>query len=804
MCVPRPSNVDSPSRALMAAIFTASFAAVYLQVTLMKLGSLMFDPTFVFAMIGVTLLGYGAAGSLLAIRGGVEEREAPRAVARHLVAFAVVAVPTVLLVNSFDVRLEFLMTSAAGLPLLFLIYGLFTLPFVFVGFAMSSAFAGMPRHANLLYFADLLGAGAGGAAAVLTMPYLGGLPLVAVAGLAGAIAAAWALRAAGRSLYPAGLVAALNLVLLVVLAGPGRVEVHVAPDKHGPILSQAAKPGGLATEFSRWSHLGRIDVTEPFAKFPPLFGGDVSPTFENLRIEQRMLTVDGIAPAFLFRVDTEPDELEFLAGTSQSPAYILRDDPKVLVIGVGGGTDVLIALSQGASHVTGVEINGVNVEAVRDVFGSYVGNVLDDPRVDIIVSEGRHHLASDPTRYDIIQMSGVDTGTRHAAFGLGTMPESYLYTTEAFEVLLDRLTPTGIVSMTRDLSFGWAHRLTSVARTALARRGLDPGPRIVVLEGKGWGWATLLVSQEPFSAQDLSRLREFSSRYDFPLMYDPGAPGRDLLDRIVIDGVGADGAIDLRPSTDDWPFFFVAFRWDRLHDVLRGRVPPPERPVALFIRNVISSIAVLGIAAIALIGLPLWRLRAAWRTTRRTASVVTYFALLGAAFMLIEVGLMQRFTVFLGHPVLAVATVLSALLVSSGVGSLISRTWAARGGGVVAVAVTWIVLAQLFFASPMLRDLLAQSLSAPLGVRLAICVTLVGLAGLPMGMPFPVGLSRVAVHSREFVPWAWGINGMVSVVASLGGYLIGMVLGYTAMFYIGAVLYLGVGAVSRRLSPTTA
>src|SRR5262249_40242363 len=210
-------------------------------------------------------------------------------------------------------------------------------------------------------------------------------------------------------------VGAPDRALVAALAATRPVDVHVAPDKHGPILARAANPKGLATNFSRWSTLGRVDVTEPFATLPPQFGGDVSPVFDNLRIEQRMLLLDGAAPAFLYRRDGGANDFGFLAGTSQSPAYRLRHQPRVLVIGVGGGTDVLIALDQGARHVTAVEVNPVSVHAVRDVYADYVGNLLADPRVELVVSEGRNFVARSRDRYDVIQLSGVDTGAAMGA-----------------------------------------------------------------------------------------------------------------------------------------------------------------------------------------------------------------------------------------------------------------------------------------------------------------------------------------------------------------------------------------------------
>ena len=790
---PSPDERPGAAPALFAAVAAGSFAGVYLQVSLMKLTAVMFYSIFVYAIIGVALLGYGAAGSLLAARSRPSRTHPARHLARTLVAFAAVVVPAFLAVNAINLPAQQVFGSLRGLPVLLLTYSLLTVPFLFLGLGIAGTFAAYAADVNRLYFADLVGAGAGSALAIASVPWLGGVPLVATAGAVAAAGAACAYAAAAASRGPALLAGVLDLALLGGFVALHPVAVHVAPDKHGPILARSAKPGGLAVTFSGWSRFGRVDVTEPFTSLPPQFGGDVSPVFAGLTIEQRMLTLDGAAPAFLYRVDGSPAALGFLAGTSQSPAYRLRPAPRVLVIGVGGATDVLIALAQGARHVVGVELNPVTAHAVREVYGGYVGNVLSDPRVELVVAEGRNFAARDRDRYDIVQLSGVDTGAALGAYGLGTMPESYVYTVEALRDFLARLAPGGVLSITRDLQFGWARRLASVARAALLAEGLDPAPRIAVLKGLGYGWATVLVKREPFTRDEVAVLGDFASRYRFPLLYDPLAPSSDGFDQVIRGGAERDGDLDLRPATDDWPFFFLSLRWRSLPRILGRQSSPLLNPLGFLIANLLG----LTLLAVVLIGWPLWRLRGAWRATRGKAAAVAYFAALGVGFILVEVALMQRFTVFLGNPVVAVATVLAALLVASGVGSYAARS--ARGLRTLPLAVGWIIVVLLFFASPLFGRLLHDLLWAPLALRGVACVLLVAVAGIPMGMPFPAGIARVAERAGPSVPWAWGINGVTSVVASLASYLLGMIAGYTVMFYVAAALYGGALVCSRRL-----
>jgi hypothetical protein len=793
--MPRSSDAHHPaSRQIACALFAASFAAVYLQVALMKLTSVMFTPLSVFAILGVALLGYGAAGSVLASVGAPVGGDVSRRVRGALLACGTAVVPTILAVNAIDLPAGDLFGTMRGLPALLAVYALLVVPFFLIGLAVSSIFAVFGEEANRLYFIDLVGAGLGSAFSVASLPWLGGIALPCAAALVITIGALF-VPTTPRSRGVVGVViAAVNGVLLVVFAVWHPIEVRIAPDKHGPILSRAAKPGGLAIDFSRWSVFGRVDVTEPFATLPPQMGGDISPTFGDLKVEQRMLTLDGQAPAFFFRVERTPADMPFLAGTSQSVAYHLRPRPRVLVIGVGGGTDILIALHHGATAVTGVELSPVNAEAVEHVYADFLGGVPRDPRVHIVIAEGRNFVARDAETYDIIQLSGVDTGASQGAYGLGTMPESYIYTVEAMRDLLGRLAPGGVLTITRDLAFKLGLRLTGLARAALVADGLDPRSRIAVIEGKGWGWATVLVRPDGFGPDEVRALRDFAARYGFDLRYDPGAPDAGEFDRMVREGMDTDGTYDLRPSTDDWPFFFLPIRWKTLFGTLRSG----DRPLANPLVFLLASLAALTVIAAVLIGLPLWRLRAAWKTTRGKVALVGYFSILGFGYMLVEVALMQRFTVFLGNPMLAVAVVLGALLVASGIGSGVSRRFA-RPVPSITLGLVLLFGGLAVLAMPGSTQVLHRLLVLPLPARVSMTVAIVGALGIPMGMPFPYGISRLAARSGAFIPWAWSVNAMTSVIASVASYFIGMIAGYSAMIALGAVLYAGALGLVRRL-----
>lgn len=782
------------ARRARSAVLAASFAALFLQVSLMRLLVVRFHPMLVFAMIGVALLGYGAAGSLLAAFGHPGPAGAPRFAGRCLLAAGAGTLPVFVLLNAVDVPSHVLFETPAGWGIVVLYYMAASVPFLLIGLAISAVFSAFPEDAHRLYLFDLVGAGTGGLAAVLLIPFLGGPALLPAAALVASLAAVSLLGPAGRLGAAALCVGAVNLAAAVVLASDSRLDVRTPDDKHGPIISRAAKPGGLRVEFSRWTRFGRVDVTEPFDTLPPQFGGDFSPRL--LRpIEQRMLMLDGAAPAFLYRVGDRLEDMQFLAGSSQSVGYAIRPRERVLVVGVGGGTDVLIALYHAARAVTAVELNPVNAEAVAHRYAAYLGHAFADPRVRLVVAEGRNFVARDAGEYDLIQLSGVDTGAAHGTYGIATMPESYIYTVEAVGDYLQRLSPHGVLSITRDRAFGWSARVTALAREALRRRGADPAAHIVVVEGRGYGWATILAKRTPFTPDEIRAVEDFSRTYDFPLVYRPDRDASGLYDRVIRLAIETEDGLDLRPSTDDWPFLFYSMPLGAALRADWSGASPLARPLIVLAVNLVA----LAVAAVLLIGLPLLRLQAAWGGAGERWALLGYFALLGAGFILVEVALMQRFTVFLGDPALAVATVLAALLVASGLGSAFARRVDGRGSRPLRIAMATIVASQLVLATPLVPAILRESLGLPLPARVAVAVGLVGLVGFPMGMPFPAGLRRIAARGTALVPWAWGINGMLSVISSLASYLFGLTLGHAAMFYAAAGLYLGALGLFRRL-----
>jgi hypothetical protein len=466
------------------------------------------------------------------------------------------------------------------------------------------------------------------------------------------------------------------------------------------------------------------------------------------------------------------------------------------VVGVGGGFDILTALYYEASSVTGVEINGATLELARTIYRSNFRGWVDDPRVSLVHAEGRHYLAREPSRYDVLQLSGVDSvsGTPASAH---VFSENYLYCSEAFDLYLDRLSPDGILNMMRNEFTPPREMLRALvsATEALRRNGATrPSEHVVVLASYNGSFTALLVKRNAFRPEEVARLGKWTAGTpDFFVAAAPGVTGPDnLYQRFLAledprkERVFAHGyPFDIRPVDDDRPFFFRFSYWWHLfagRQALAGSIPVMEIGLLLLL-------AVTGLAALVCVVLPLRVL------TRRGEAVAhrfrhgAYFAGLGLGYMAIEVALLQRFGIFLGHPNHALSVVLAGLLLASGLGAQFLAPLARRPYGVrlLAYALSAVVLVEHLLILPLLPRLIGWPMSA----RVAIVVACLLPLGLCMGAFFPAGLQRLKDEAPAFVPWAWGLNGVFSVVAPVLSVGISMTWGVSALLLGSLLVYLG-------------
>jgi hypothetical protein len=787
-----------PVVAPLLAIAAASAAVMISEVALTRLFSVTIWYHFSFVAVSLAMLGMAASAvhvrTLLA-NGGRARLEAwlPSAA---LAGGAAMLLGTALYL-AIDPRGTFMEDSSSPFRLLPAL--LFVPVFYAAGTVICGLIALHAGQVNRLYLADLCAAGLG---CVATVPLLDLLPGPAVLGAAGLL-----LACAALFLRPPGPRAAwLTAVALTALAG-----ASVAAWQAGWLDVRHTKEydeKGLGVIYEKWSALARITVVDKrWFKTDRPYGWGLSRNYAGPPAEEMWLEQDASAGSSLVATDGDLDKLDFLDWDVTAVPYALRQFDRVAVVGLGGGRDALLARRHGA-EVWGIEINPDIANLVTARFADYVGRLFGRDRLHVVVADGRTFLEQTDLRFDLIQISLIDSWAASAS-GAYVMAENNLYTREAFRTYLDRLEDDGVLSVSRwalTQTPGECIRLVALALQALKERGIpDPAANIAVVRGELVG--TVLVKKTPFAPADVQRLSAHCDRMAFEPLLLPGAEGGLLSVKLVADhAADLDGFLallpyDFSPPTDDRPFFFLMLR------PLQSLLSPFTWDTGLrqnfvAVRTLYVLLAVLAVVLALVVLLPAWRLGSAGRGLGRWR-LSLLFAAMGLGYMLVEIPLVQKLVPVLGHPIYALTVVLAALLVFSGIGAGLSARLVTRKsrpdrrllGAVLLLAV---VVALSF---PLVGRCSSALLGLPFGLRLLILIPLIGLAGILMGLPFP---SAVALCEKRgaspLLPWLWAVNGAAGVLGSVLAFALALLSGFTVASRVGILCYVAAALLFRRIS----
>jgi spermidine synthase len=791
-------------------LFFTSASVLGYEILLMRLLSISLWYHFAYMVISLALLGFGASGSILFLLS--------RRVYGNMDAWLVLLAGAA----SLSFPLAFSLAKEIGLdPLqlvwqnkewvrMFATYLVMAIPFLLSGGIVGIILSAAGREVPRLYAADLLGAGFG-CMAVVPALYLGPpwllLPLLSGSVLAGAgwccTRTAWGRK--GILVLP--LTGALVLACYLLL--PPVPQLH-----HTKALPMTMTFPDARVEAEREGPLGLIHVvgSSLIREVPGLslnYGLDGKGQ-EGILPQQKALFSDGDALSTITGFKGDLNELEHLDFTTMALPYHVRRPERVLVVGAGGGTDVLLALKEKASRIIALESNAQVAELMTGPFAVFSGHLYSKPEVQLLIREARQFLHGTEDRFDLIQLSLLDSFGGSAA-GLYSAAESYLYTTEAFGLYLSRLSHSGILAVTRWLKLPPRDslRVFSTALSALREAGISQKPEQHIVLIRSWKTSTLLVSRAPFTPEEIEKVTAFRDRRSFDVDYYAGIT-EDMTNRYDVQKeayafkgatslAGSESEIFLRnypfdvsPTTDDRPYFSHFFRWDKawtlLKQLRREFLPFVEIGYILIIATLVQAV----IAGGALILLPLLGLRRAGEWARGGLSAqevlgtLFYFGSIGLAFMFLEMALLPKYILLLSHPIYSTAVVLGAVLVFAGCGSLTVRHLESKSLWVAVTCVCAWVLVQALLE----ERLFGWALGWPFGGRLALTAVMVGTLSFFLGWPFPMGLRETSGRFPSLVPWAWGINGCASVIGAVLGKMISMSAGLRMTMLIAALLYL--------------
>lgn len=785
-----------------------SGALLAYEILLMHLFAIIQFHHFAYMIIGLALLGYGSSGTFLAF---FQERMENNYAGFYLVwsvLFGVTSIFSFTVAQAVPFNGLELFWDFKQVGYLALLCILILIPFFCGATAIGMTLAVCRRKVGLVYGADLVGAGLGGVLVILLLFWIFPARILVVIGGIGFLAAVSGvleLAVARPALKIAGLVG-----MFAVLAGIG-VNTTLQPTPY-KTLEQYLRIAGAAIVAERSSPLGLLQVLEnrdiPLRYAPGMgLAGLQEPP------EQKGVFINGEGLSVITRMPEDLRRLSYLDQMTSALPYHLRKPENVAILGVGGGQDILQAKYHGVRSITGVELNPQFIEMLGNRYAQFSGNLLNVPGVTVHVGDMRGFMAQSREKFDLIHLALVDAFSPSAA-GLYALSEDYLYTVEALQEYIRHLSPHGYLSITR-----WIKnpprdslKLLATAVTALRQSGIDNvGHHLALI--RGWQTSTLLVKASEFTETEVGSIEEFCQARLFDVAYT-FATREDQTNRYNILAeplffqaaralVGEDFAAfiadykyNLEPATDNRPYFHHFFRWKALREVIELKA---MGGAALLEAGYVILLTVLLVAAflsIVLIMTPLAVFRGRSLGQSGPISklrVFFYFSAIGIGYLFIEIAFIQKFVLFLHHPVYAISASVAAFLVSSGIGSLLAQRWSARLPAailirLVAAGIGLISLCYLLW----LGRWFALAADLPFSGRLLLTALFIAPLGILMGMPFPLALDSLATHAAGLIPWAWGINGCGSVVSSMLATFLAIHFGFGEVVIAAVFLYLGI------------
>jgi hypothetical protein len=799
----------APSWGVRAALLLTSAALLTLEVSWTRFFSYTIWYHFAYLTISVALLGFGSSGAVVAAFPRVFERRGVRLLSTCLVLAAITVLGGLAFLARHPIEIHNLMRAPLHFSASMLVYyAVVGAPFLLAGFSVSVPFAAWPRQMGRLYFWDLVGAAAGCAFVVLLIETLSVPGLIfAAAGLLLASGACLDLasgaRTRGRALGAAA-------VVVLVLAGPAghRLPVLMTGSKDSstfrdPTVEPTQHAG--ADRFTKWTATNRVDAfgwAEPQA-FSWWANMGMRSGWQGYRPPVARLTYDGSNGSDIFSMRGNLEtEFEFLEHHALRLPYLLLERPNVLVIGVGGGIDLLNAIKHGARHVTGAELQPETVHLLKNTLRDFTSGFYNRDDVTLVASEGRHFVRKTDEVFDLVQITAVDTFAAQAT-GAYVLAESYLYTVEAMRDYFRRLSPDGIVTTVIGdfIRPGQvpplATRLALIGVRALQAEGIaDPRDHVLVVAAPspdgGSQNESVLVKKTPFTAAEVATIRAFADENGFRVLYAPG-PGTWELSAILGSGeeerlraIAAD-SFHVEATHDRDPFFYNVGKWANFttDSGIYWAMPGSFIGQLVLVLMVVQS-TLLGAV---LVVVPLLTGARSGLAAPGVLSYLVYFLALGTGFMFLEISFVQTFVLFLGSPTYALSVTIFALLLFSGIGSLVSSRFVDRPQQALRVLLAvLVVLVAAYIAG--LAPLFDAMLHLPIAVRIAVAVVAQMPMGLVLGMFMPLGIALVAREHPRLVPWAWGVNGVGSVTGTTLAVLLAMAAGFPAVSVAALAMYL--------------
>ena len=749
-----------------------------LELSLTRLFSATMYYHFAFMAISVALFGSGVSGVFVyAFRDRLNEERTGKYLTISSLLFAFTVIFALYVILEFPLVLS---DRSENYFRLLIIYAATSLPFFTAGCAVTLSITRFAKDISRLYLFDLAGAALGCLLLIPVLNYLGAINVVIFIASIGTLSAILFTFVQKQSV-------ALRLAVVAVAAGSFTLlGLNLSFAFFEIQSSKGYKEEKLL--FSKWNSFSRITVD-----------GDLD--------DELSIKIDSDAATLIAKDWREKDVQERLKNDISALAYNLKPESRVAIIGPGGGLDVATAIAFGAKSITAVEINPIIAEDVmlREPFKSHSGDIYGQPNVSLIVDEGRSFIRRTDESYDILQGTMVDTWAATAA-GAFSLSENNLYTVEAFRDYASHLSADGILTMTR-----WYFeppdqllRLISLSRAMMADLEIEnPDRHFILIRDRFTNPdrtpASFLFKKSEFTDEEVRKIESISKENNFEILYTPLTRPDNVFTQMIEakDPAALWNSLEynVAPTYDNNPFFFNSLRLKNLSKAFgHGAAEWRKSNLGTFV--LFALLGITGVLVLLFILLPLMLIRnpAIKGKSRLSTPYVLYFGCLGAGFIIVEIAMIQKFILFLGHPVYALAVILFSLLTFSAIGSYLSGKFADKSLRKLIIRVIFAIVVLSLIYILVLPSIFYGLVALQLWIRILISVLLMAPLALLMGMPMPAGIKLVSERYPSIIPWAWGVNGAASVMGSVAALAIAILTGFNEAILAGSGIYL-VGAM---------
>ena len=795
-------NTYSDKVPLLSIALISAIALSY-ETLLTRLFAIIQWHHFAYMIVSFALLGYGFSGTFLSLFRKPLLNRYETFFIINLILFGISLLVCFLSAQHIPFNAQEILWDRHQLWWLCAIYLLLMMPFFFVANAIALTMMANGGKIPRIYAADMVGAGIGSALVIILLFYVMPgrlLQVLSILAIATTLVACLELHYAWRKPFIAAGAAILILSLL-----PGSYqELALSPYKSLPLLLRI---DGTRIMETRSSPLGLINVVEstitPLRHAPGLSlraNAEPPPQLAVFTDADNMTVINKVQNS-----NKPPSYLEYQ--TSAAP-YQLPGAKRVLVLGAGTGNDILQAKAYNVTAIDAVELNPQMVKLVKKDYADYSGRLYQQPDINVHIAEARGFVSNSKQPYDVIQIALLDTFGASSA-GLYALSENYLYTVEAFTEYISHLTDNGVLSITRWVKLPPRDNLKVFATAVAALRDLgymQPEKQLILV--RSWQTATLLVKQSAFTQQDIENINRFCEKMGFDTAYIPGiqAPQTNRFNQLrepyfynaamAMLGDNADAfyeqyKFNVAPATDDRPYFFNFFKWELLNDIFKlkgqGGMPLVEWGYIIMIAALIQAV----IASTILIVFPLLlKKETRIKPDKTTLLCLLYFSSLGLAFLFIEIAFMQKFILFLHHPLYSIAVTLTAFLVFAGAGSQYSGYLRRKFGYrfTIKLAVVSIIVLGLLY-NLALQELFERLLASSTAIKILVTAIIISPLAFFMGMPFPVALNYLSEKLPALIPWVWGVNGCASVISAVLAMVLAVHFGFSFVILIATLLY---------------